>query len=228
MSTAEPPPERIFAPAPVLPKGPHELSREEVANHQRDRLTSAVAHLVGEQGYAATTVAAIVKRASVSSGTFYEHFEDKLDCYVAAYDRFAGKLFGRIAAVLDPPGDWDSFIEGVLGAYLAGIEEDPVIARAFLIEGNAAGRAARLRRQESYTTFAQLVKLRHEEIRRRDKTLGALPDSAFVAIILGVRELAADALEAENPRPTDLTSEIVFWIDALIRGAAPAQAALKR
>ena len=228
MSTPEPTYDPIFAPTPALPKGPHALTREQVAVSQRARLTAAVAHLVGERGYASTTVGAIVKQASVSTATFYEHFGDKLDCYLAAYDLFAGTLLARIATVLDPEGDWDAFIGAALGAYLATLEEDPVAARAFLIESGAAGRAARARRQESYEQFAALVKLRHQEIRRRDRTLGPLPESAYLAIVLGVRELAATALEDDDPRPTALAPDIVFWIDAVVRGAAPAEAALTK
>jgi AcrR family transcriptional regulator len=227
MSTANPTRDPIFGAPDVLPRGPHALTREEVATSQRARLMAALAHLVGEQGYAAATVGAIVKRAGVSAATFYEHFDDKLACYLAAYDTFAAELLTRIGAVLDPGSDWDTFIAHSLEAYLGTLEESPVVARAFLIESDGAGRVARAKRQEAYHQFAALIKQRHEEIRRLDPTLGPVPDRVYLAITLGVRELAADSLDGGTPDPpTALLPDIVFWIDAVLRGAAAAEAAL--
>jgi AcrR family transcriptional regulator len=217
----------IFGPSPSLPKGPHALTRDEVAASQRARLLAAVAHQVGDRGYAETTVTAIVKRAGVSAATFYEHFDDKLECYLAAYDAFAAELLARIATPLDPNSEWDAFIATALGAYLSTLEENPVVARAFLVEIDAAGRAARDRRKESYGNFAMLIKQRHEQIRSVDPELGPLPDRAYHAVVFGVRELAAEALEAEErPALARLAPDIVLWIDALIRGAAAAERAL--
>ena len=69
-----------------LPRGPHRLAREEVLASQRGRMLAAIAEAVAEKGYAATTVADVVGRAGVSRKTFYEHFADKEECFLAAWD----------------------------------------------------------------------------------------------------------------------------------------------
>ena len=69
-----------------LPRGPHQLAREEVLASQRARMLEAMAHAVAAKGYAATTVADVVGGAGVSRKTFYEHFQDKEDCFLAAFD----------------------------------------------------------------------------------------------------------------------------------------------
>src|SRR2546422_3600835 len=124
----------IFAPSETLPRGPHTLTREEVADSQRARLMAAVASVVSARGYAAATIAEISRRAGVSPKTFYEHFDDKLDCYLAAYDEFAAVLLARIGEALEAGATWDAFVTAALAAYLGALEREPDIARAFLVE----------------------------------------------------------------------------------------------
>lgn len=69
-----------------LPPGRHGLSREFVAENQRQRLLNGVVEAVAEHGYNATTIARIVAAAGISRRTFYEHFEGKEDCFAAAYE----------------------------------------------------------------------------------------------------------------------------------------------
>jgi AcrR family transcriptional regulator len=75
-----------------LPRGPHGLTREQVQASQRQRILDAALDVVGERGYAATTVADITSAAGVSRTTFYEQFQNKLDAFLTAYDEF-GKAF---------------------------------------------------------------------------------------------------------------------------------------
>jgi AcrR family transcriptional regulator len=48
--------------------------RDDVAAGQRARLLAAIAQVVGERGYEATTVAHVVQAAGVSRTTFYEQY----------------------------------------------------------------------------------------------------------------------------------------------------------
>jgi AcrR family transcriptional regulator len=64
-----------------------------------------------EKTFAATTIADIVGKASISRATFYKHFTNKRECFDAAADR---ALAGLRAAVEDaagaraPRGRWPS------------------------------------------------------------------------------------------------------------------------
>jgi AcrR family transcriptional regulator len=197
-------------PAPVaLPRGPHGMSREDVALAQRGRLLQAVTRVVAEKGYAKATIAAIAREAGVSPNVFYEHFDGKESCYLAAYDAFAQTLLQRIAGEIAPTTQWQDFLTTALGAYLGTLESEPVTARAFLLEMDGAGPDARERRQGAYEAFASVIEQRHREL------LGAapLPRAAYLAIVYGVRALACDVLEGRTAGSlTDLAPDIEHWL----------------
>src|SRR3954449_6066659 len=83
----------------VLPRGRHALPAEEVRASQRERLLAAMLESVGEHGYAATTVPAVVAGARVSRNAFYELFDDKTDCFLALCDELAGQLLDALVAL---------------------------------------------------------------------------------------------------------------------------------
>ena len=89
-----------------LPGGHHGLSREEVAESQRERLLAGLAHVVAERGYRQTTVTEIVKAAAVSSKAFYQHFASKEDCFLAAFDAVLGHLDELLADAVAKSPDW--------------------------------------------------------------------------------------------------------------------------
>src|SRR3954452_16599761 len=91
-----------------LPSGRHRLTREAVEESQRGRLLFSVAQAVAEKGYAATTVADVVERASVSRRTFYEQFDSMEDCFLAAFNMGVEIVLGRLAeaAELIAADDW--------------------------------------------------------------------------------------------------------------------------
>ena len=79
-----------------LPRGTHGLDRDVVEASQRTRLLEAVGRAVAERGYAAATIDDVVRRAGVSKKTFYEHFADKQDCFLAAYEAASEELLERV------------------------------------------------------------------------------------------------------------------------------------
>jgi AcrR family transcriptional regulator len=207
----------------TLPRGPHGLSREQVGESQRARLERALIELLAERGYAGVTIGELARRARVSRGAFYEHFDDKQTCLFSAYDRFAGGLLAAMTEGVGEGTTWTEFVEAALRGYLGTLERDPVAARAFLVEMDAAGPEARERRRQGVLMLATMLQERHELIRRSDPTLAPLPDAVYLGLCLGVRELIRDRLEAGDPAPlTELAPAIVFWVTATVRGATTA------
>ena len=86
-----------------LPRGSHGLDRELVAASQRTRLLDAVGRAVADKGYSGATIDDIVRAAGVSKMTFYQHFRDKEDCFVAAYEAAGEELFERVRAANTRP-----------------------------------------------------------------------------------------------------------------------------
>jgi AcrR family transcriptional regulator len=81
-----------------LPRGTHGLDPSLVAASQRTRLLEAAGRAVAEKGYAAATIDDIVRGAGVSKKTFYEHFQDKLGCFLAAYEAASDELYEHVRA----------------------------------------------------------------------------------------------------------------------------------
>jgi AcrR family transcriptional regulator len=161
----------------VLPRGRHHLTREQVHASQRGRMLRGMVDAVAEKGYARTTVADVLERARASRETFYEHFANKEECFLAAYEESVQRLTGRLEGSL---GDGDPPMvrfERVLDAYLAVMAAEPEIAQIFLIEVYAAGPAARQRRAEVLRQFGDIL----YELLGDAQELENLPDPRFAA-----------------------------------------------
>lgn len=217
------------APSP-LPHGPHELSREQVAESQRTRLISALTELMAAHGYHGVRVAELVARAGVSKATFYEHFADKEQCMLAAYDQYARTL---IAAIIPPPTEdtplLTDFVGGVVTRFIRVIERDLTTARAFFVELDSAGPQARTRRRAERHAFAELVAQGHHHFRSRDPSLTPVPPVAYEAIVDAVAGIVRDRLDAETaPDLTGLIPDLTLIFSALFLGADAAKAALPK
>jgi AcrR family transcriptional regulator len=110
-----------------------------VARNQRERLVAAMAEVCAERGYAEASVAAVAKRAGVSSVTFYEQFAGKRDCLLAAHRQ----LLGRLLEALDRAGEGEenpaARARATVRATLSLLAADPPSARLLSVEVLAAG-----------------------------------------------------------------------------------------
>jgi AcrR family transcriptional regulator len=141
-----------------LPRGRHRLSRKQVLASQRGRMLAAMAEAVAEKGYARTAVADVIERAGVSRETFYEHFSDKEDCFLAAYDTGGEALLEVIeAALAGSRAGPEKRLDRVLSAYFSALADEPAFARTFLIEVYAVGPRALRRRAELQQRFVATV-----------------------------------------------------------------------
>jgi AcrR family transcriptional regulator len=145
-----------------LPPGRHGLSRELVVESQRDRMLRAIAEATAERGYANVAVADILKRAGVSRETFYEHFTNKEDCFLAVYAYAHDVIMQELRRAIPPPRGTgqDGPIERLdrfLGRYLAVLAREPAVARAALIESYAAGPASVKQRTEGQARGAEAI-----------------------------------------------------------------------
>jgi AcrR family transcriptional regulator len=141
-----------------LPSGRHGLSRDEVRASQRGRMLEAMAAATADKGYVHTTVGDVIKRAGVSRETFYEHFDGKEDCFLAAFDAGVDILLGAMGATLgDAAGDPFARLDHVLQTYLGLLAAEPAFARTFLVEVYAAGPRAIARRATLQQRFVSAI-----------------------------------------------------------------------
>jgi AcrR family transcriptional regulator len=154
---------------------------------QRARLLEAMVRAVAEKGYEQATVADAVRLARVSRGTFYELFESKEACLLAAYRVGNEVLEERIDNGIRDARDWREEMRLGLRAYLEALEQDPLFARVSLIE-------------------ASVVWSERETVQRRfaaryGKTFAKSgrpvpPDEALYLLAVGVHELACSRVRA--------------------------------
>jgi AcrR family transcriptional regulator len=140
-----------------LPPGRHGLPRAFVAQNQRDRLLSAVADVVSAAGYGDMSVEDVIVTAGVSRRTFYEHFKNKDDAFLAAYDQIVELLLGQVRAAYLSEEDFIGRLRAGLGAFLELLAREPAFARMCIVEVAAAGIEAVRRRNETMATFARLI-----------------------------------------------------------------------
>lgn len=123
-----------------LPRGSHGIPSDVVARNQRERLIAAMAEVCAERGYAEASVAAVAKRAGVSSVTFYEQFAGKRECLLAAHRELLGRLLEELDRAREAEGVGPGEkARAALRAFLALLAGDPPSARLLAVEIHAAG-----------------------------------------------------------------------------------------
>ena len=197
-----------------LPRGPHRLSREQVENHQRERILSAVIAMVGTKGYGSTTIGDISRRARVSRDTFYGQFANKEECFIAAYDATTRELLAEIVAVGTRQASYVDAVRDGIRAYLRFWSERPDAARACTVEVMAAGEKALAQRERTLGSFARLFRIIAERAATEQPGLPTVPDIVPRASILAVLDLATEYVRQGRTKSLpELENEIVYlWL----------------
>lgn len=164
-------------------------------SEHRLRLLEGLARAVDEKGYAATTIADIVRHAKVSKRTFYEHFPDKESCFLDAYGMASELALATVRHAAKVEAPWREQIRAATQAYLLALESQPALTRTFLLEIHAAGPAALKRRREVHDRFAETLRKLVERTRRTAPEVRPLSGPMALALVGGIHELVLTALE---------------------------------
>ncbi|HEY4177296.1 MAG TPA: helix-turn-helix domain-containing protein [Kofleriaceae bacterium] len=169
----------------TLPRRAHELSRATVEQSQRWRLIEAMIEVAARIGYADASVATVIERAGVSRKTFYEHFTDKEDCFLAGYEVVSDRLIADIVAASAGHKSDAARRTAQVTKFIATLAAEPAGARVFMVDVLGAGPRA--------------LKLR-EQVNRRfaDALFGDAPVDEIrrTAVVGGVNNVVAGALLA--------------------------------
>jgi len=137
-----------------FPSGTRKLPVELVRAIQRERLIAAMLDAAATHGYRDTKVQDVIERAGVSRPTFYEHFTNKDDCFLAAFDAGARRLRTRVSSAAAAGESWREQVRFALAAVLAFAVAEPQTARTLIVEARAASGEAPRRRIELLDGFA--------------------------------------------------------------------------
>lgn len=125
----------------TIPPGRHTFPSDFVSAHQRERIFAATAELVAKRGYHGTSIDLIAKTARVALSTFYENFETKEDCFLAAFDEAVAEARGHLGAAVDPQLPWPDRLALGLAAFLELVAASPAKARMCIVEAPGGGPA---------------------------------------------------------------------------------------
>ncbi|HEX5610457.1 MAG TPA: TetR/AcrR family transcriptional regulator [Solirubrobacterales bacterium] len=183
-----------------------ELPREFVAVHKRRRMIDAIAELSAEQGYEATKIADIVRRAGVARKTLYDNFDGKEDLFLAAFDLYLGEVRKEVEEACDATGGaGQQRIESGLAAFLRCVAERPAAARMCMIEALSATPAASTRYDAAVREFVEMLKQNAPD--------GALPETIEETLVGGVCWILSQQIRrGEATRAADLLPELSEFI----------------
>jgi AcrR family transcriptional regulator/DNA-binding MarR family transcriptional regulator len=127
-------------------RGP--LPRDEVDDFQHARIVSAMIEVASELGYLGAAVAPVVARAGVSRRTFYELFDGREDCFLAAFEWGVGQVRAATLEAYGSQRAWRERVRHALAALLLLLDSEPELARVCVIEALGAGKLVLQRRAE--------------------------------------------------------------------------------
>jgi AcrR family transcriptional regulator len=212
------------------PPGPEPVSRAAAAADQRRRILEATADLVAEQGYPETTIEQIVRRARVGYATFYKHFADKQEAFLALFDAAIERTAYVVEEAYDgEDGPWPDKVGAALGALLKIVAAHPNVARACMVEALTAGPAAAARHEAALKRFAPLLRPGRELNPRRERLPETLEDTLAGGVlwVVSQRLLAGEVAEIRALLPEALEFLLRPYVgeDEAAREAGTAEAA---
>jgi AcrR family transcriptional regulator len=212
------PPDQVEAALELLanssgkfPSGVRKLPPELIRAVQRERLIVAMLNAAADLGYLETNVQDVIDRAGVSRPTFYEHFSNKEDCFLAAFDTSAERLRKTVHTAARNGGDiWRDRVRSGLQALLRFASHEPDTARTMVVEARAASAAAVRRRVELLDDFAQCLDSQARELLPNHRPNTALTASGIVG---GVESLLYSRLcKQEYDQLESLLPSLMYFV----------------
>jgi AcrR family transcriptional regulator len=181
--------------------------------------------VVSERGYPETRVVDVIGVAGVSRKTFYELFDSKEDCFLAAYDVLLDNLLGDTTNAFESKHGtpWAERIAAALEALLAHLAAHPDEARFAIVEVLAAGPKALARRDAALRQFTGFLES------GRSESSVELPGITSLSIAGGINELLySEILHGAVSRLPGRLPDLMFWVTLPFLGAEGATAERER
>lgn len=148
---------------------------------------------VGAKGYDKATVQEVLERSGISRERFQRRFGGKEGCFAQAYEMAADRLCAEVLEAGREAESWRAGFRAALARLLRAAAEQPLLAKALLIEVRAARGQAWAKHQQLVERFARAVdSARHEPNARATVTpltaqfvVGAIEESLATEIGAG-------------------------------------------
>ena len=191
-SEEDPSSESPFRP---LPGGPHDLPADEVHRHQRERIVTAVAVIMAEDGYDGLTVDRVIALARISRGTFYREFANRREAAIGAYEQIFERFFASLGAACRTEDLWAGKVKATIGTALEFAAAEPEQAQVLATGILGADLDLTRRVRDSYDRLAELL----SQGRRERPEAASLPPVTEQALIGAIAAVIARHLTSETP-----------------------------
>lgn len=196
-------------------------SRERVVEIQRTRLLAAALGAIDELGYARVTVAHIATRARVSRRTFYDLFDSREDCLLAALESVVAMIREELlVAELDGLA-WRERVRTGLWSILSFLEREPALARVVVVQGLRGGPKVLERRERILAELARVVDHGRGEGSSRNAQCPSVTAEGLVGAAFSI--VYGRLVRGEQRPLTDLLGELMVLIVLPYRGPAAAR-----
>jgi AcrR family transcriptional regulator len=191
---------------------------------RRQLILAAIIRVVGAKGYEDTAVADVIEEAETSRTTFYKHFEDKHDCFLAAYEMLVEQIFGEIIEKCDNGAPWLARMTDGLTTIVDRFAVDPALARTAVVEVAAAGADARQLHWNAIARFTEYLDAGRDLAGDRE-----LPENISLMSAGAVSGLIFDELLAGRAAQLpDLLPDLLFAMLVPYLGPQAAAAEMRR
>ncbi len=177
--------------------------------------------LFADNGYAATAVSDITKRAGVSRKTFYELYDDKEDAFIDSYRvvemLVVGSGTGETTGAWTPVSSPEAVSE-LVERFLLLLGFAPAATKMFFLEAVGVSSRVRARRNEAITEFVAAVTPTMQDLRARfEPGLPPLPTDVCHAMTAAAIELIIEYLADHEPTElVQLTPRFTQLIRAIV------------
>jgi AcrR family transcriptional regulator/DNA-binding MarR family transcriptional regulator len=192
---------------------------------QRRRLLTATLEVVFVRGVQAVTVTSVSDRAGVSRKTFYDIFEDRDGCLLAAFEKAMDHATRAVEQAADGEKSWREALRAGITGLLSFLDDEPGAGRLLIVDALSAGdRALEVRRRvlaQITTTF--------DEGRKEAKTGRELPSLTAEGVVGAVFSVIHARMLERDPRPlVELAGPLMAMIVQFYLGPTVAQKELDR
>jgi AcrR family transcriptional regulator len=198
---------------------------------QRIQILEATAALVAEQGVADLTLAGLISRAKVSRRAFYERFEDRDSCLVAAFDLGVERLTARARPAYEAEQRWRDAIRAGLAEALRYLDEEPALARLLVVHSLSGSSELLRRRAEVQGELFKVIDAgRAERASRRSEPPPIVAEGVVGAMLAVVyTRLLAQGADPPDERPViELFGALMSLVVLPYMGPSAAQRELLR
>jgi AcrR family transcriptional regulator len=199
------------------------LPRERVSEVQRARMLMAARQVVAQEGYARMSVERVVARAGVSRKTFYDLFENREDCFIAAFDDAIERIVQIVREAYESARGWRERMRAGLATLLGLLDDEPELRTVCVVEALAAGPQALEHRARVLQALIAAVDEGRAEARKEPPPLAG--EGVVGAVLAVIHARAVDPA----PKPlNDLLGPLMGMIVLPYLGKAAADRELAR